>query len=132
MQVKNSVKRKKGQHGLQSKYDISFRRKVAMEYAEGSLTMAQIAQQYGIKRHNVMDWIRKFSSGLAGKENVIPIMTPEEHKELEAVKRQLSAVKQQLDYEQMKNFALETMIDLAKTELGVDVRKNSGAKQPKK
>lgn len=130
MQVFNTNKRKKGQQGLQSKYDISFRRKVALEYREGSLTMSQLAQQYGIKQHNVMDWVRKFSSDLAVKQEAIPIMTPEEKQELDALKRQLSAVKQQLDYEQMKNFALETMIDLAKEELGVDLRKNSGAKQP--
>lgn len=132
MQIFNSAKSRKGQQGLQSKYETSFRRKVAREYLEGDLTMAQVAEKYGIKQHNVMDWIRKFSSDLAAKQEVIPVMTPEEQKELDALKRQLSAVKQQLDYEQMKNFALETMIDLAKTELGVDIRKNSGARQPKK
>jgi hypothetical protein len=30
----------------------------------------------------------------------------------------------------MRNFALETMVDLAKEELGIDLRKNFGAKQP--
>jgi hypothetical protein len=32
----------------------------------------------------------------------------------------------------MRNFALETMADLAKSELGIDIRKNFGAKQPKR
>jgi len=132
MQVFNTTKRKKGQQGLRSKYDTNFRRKVAREYLEGDRTAVQLAEQYGIKQHNVTDWVRKFSSDLAVQQEVIPIMTPEEQKELEALKRQLAAVKEQLDYEQMKNFALETMIDLAKDELGVDLRKNSGAKQPKK
>jgi len=130
MQILNNQKRKKGQLGIQSKYDSGFRRKVAKDYLEGEQTAAQLAQHYGIKRHNIMDWVRKFSSDLAAKQEAIPIMTPEEKQELDALKRQLSAVKQQLDYEQMKNFALETMIDLAKEELGVDLRKNSGAKQP--
>jgi hypothetical protein len=57
-------------------------------------------------------------------------MTPEEKKELDLLKKQNEALKKKLEYEQMKNFALETMIDLAKEELGVDLRKNSGAKQP--
>ena len=35
-------------------------------------------------------------------------------------------------HEQLRNFALETMADLAKTELGIDIRKNFGAKQPGK
>ena len=58
-------------------------------------------------------------------------MTEEEQKELEAIKKQMKALQKQLDYEKMRNFALETMIDLAKNKLGVDVRKNFGAKQPK-
>ena len=40
-------------------------------------------------------------------------------------------LKKKLEYEQLKTFALETMIDLAKSELGIDLRKNSGAKPPK-
>ena len=39
-------------------------------------------------------------------------------------------LKEKLEYEQMRTFALETMIDLSKEKLGVDVRKNFGAKQP--
>lgn len=58
-------------------------------------------------------------------------MNEQEQKDMEALQKQLEALKKKLEYEQTKNFALETMIDLAKTELGIDLRKNSGAKQPK-
>ena len=58
-------------------------------------------------------------------------MTDEEQKERTELQKQLEVLKEKLEYEQMKNFALETMIDLAKSELGVDLKKNSGAKQPK-
>jgi hypothetical protein len=58
-------------------------------------------------------------------------MTVEEQKEVEALKQQIALLNKKLEYEQMKNFALEAMADLAKTELGIDIRKNSGAKQPK-
>ena len=57
-------------------------------------------------------------------------MTEQEKKELDALKKQNDALKKKLEYEQMKNFALETLVDLAKEELGIDLRKNSGAKQP--
>lgn len=57
-------------------------------------------------------------------------MTQEEQKEFETLKKQNEALKKKLEYEQLKTFALETMIDLAKSELGIDLRKNSGAKQP--
>lgn len=57
-------------------------------------------------------------------------MTEKEQRELEVLKNQNQQLKEKLEYEQMRTFALETMIDLAKEKLGVDVRKNFGAKQP--
>jgi len=59
-------------------------------------------------------------------------MTEQEQKSMEALHKQVVALKKKLEYEQMRNLALETMADLAKTELGIDIRKNFGAKQPKK
>src|SRR5438552_17355527 len=111
METTNKLKRKKGQNGRQSKYDISFRRRIAKEYAEGNNTMSQIARQYGLSHHNVSDWVDKFSSDLVIKEEAIITMAPEEKKELDVLKKQNEALKKKLEYEQMKNFALETMID---------------------
>jgi transposase len=130
MQIVNRNKPKKRQNGRQSKYDICFRRRVAREYAEGDRSMTQIAVQYGISKYNVKDWVNKFCCDLAAKEQDIIIMTPEQQQELEQLKKQNAVLQKKLDFEQMRNFALETMIDLAKEELGVDIRKNSGAKQP--
>ena len=111
-------------------YDISFRRKVAMTYKEGDQSMLQVAQQFGLTKHQVKSWVRRYKPEPAvGPLKDIP-MTAEEQKELEVLKKQLGVLKEKLEYEEMKNFALETMIDLAKAELGVDLRKNSGAKQP--
>jgi len=130
MQIVNRTKPKKRQNGRPSKYDISFRRRLAQEYAEGDCSMTQIALQYGVSKYNVKDWFNKFSGDLAAKERDIIVMTPEEQQELEQLKKQNASLQKKLDFEQMRNFALETMIDLAKEELGVDLRKNSGAKQP--
>ena len=58
-------------------------------------------------------------------------MTEQEQKEMSILQKQVEELKKKLEYEQMRNFALETMADLAKTELGIDIRKNYGAKQPK-
>jgi hypothetical protein len=58
-------------------------------------------------------------------------MTEQEQEEMTNLQKQLKSLQDKLQYEQMKNFALETMVDLAKSELGIDLRKNSGAKQPK-
>lgn len=120
---------RKGQKGRVSAYDIVFRRNVAKQYTEGNQSLLEVASQNGVKIHHVKSWVKQFSGELA-EEMVIRPMTEQELKDVEALRKQNDALQKKLKHEQMKNFALETMIDLAKTELGVDIRKNSGAKQP--
>ncbi len=110
---------------------MAFKLKIARHYHEGTSTIEAIARQFGIRHQNVSRWGLEFSSELAA-EPILPVMTEQESKRVEALEQQLAALKKKLEYEEMKTFALETMIDLAKTELGIDLRKNSGAKQPKK
>jgi transposase len=122
-------KGRKGQRGS-SKHDISFRRHVAQTYITGDQSLSQLAQKFGLRAQTISRWAIQFSGELA-EEPITPIMTEEEQKDRELLKKQNEALKKKLEYEQMKNFALETMVDLAKSELGIDLRKNSGAKQPK-
>jgi transposase-like protein len=121
---------KKGQKGRPPKHGISFKRMIAMRYNQGDESLSQIAKEFNIPKVYVSRWAKQFSSELAVEQIVIP-MTEQEEKDYELLKKQNQALKEKLEYEQMRNFALETMVDLAKSELGIDLRKNSGAKQPK-
>lgn len=120
---------RKGQKGRSFKFDLAFRRKVSQDYNSGTESLKQVAARYDINFRNVQRWSKEFSYELSEEETTI-VMTEQEQKELEALKKQNKQLKEKLDYEQMRTFALETMIDLAKEKLGVDVRKNFGAKQP--
>ena len=51
--------------------------------------------------------------------------TPYE-RELEA---KIAKLEQQLDYEQLRTLALDTMIDIAERDLKIPIRKKSGAKR---
>ena len=129
MKISKSSKGRKGQKGRNPKYDISLKRKVAKEYLEGDQSTTQIGQNFNVPHNYVTRWAKEFSSELAEDVNNLP-MTEQEQKDVAALQKQMEALKKKLEYEQMKNFALETMVDLAKSELGIDLRKNSGAKQP--
>lgn len=119
---------RKGQKGRNFKYDLAFRRMVARDYLEGDQSLRQVAERYGVLNQYVHQWSKEFSSELV--DTTEQVMTEQEQKELDALKKQNQLLKEKLEYEQMRTFALETMIDLAKEQLGVDVRKNFGAKQP--
>lgn len=129
MRKQEAAQGRKGQKGRDLKYGLAFRRKVAQDYLNGDESQRQVAARYGIDRSYVHQWSKEFSSELSEEEN-LTVMTEQEQKELDALKKQNKILKDKLDYEQMRTFALETMIDLAKEKLGVDVRKNFGAKQP--
>jgi len=121
---------RKGQKGRISKYDIIFRRQIAKQYNDGDKSIGQVAIENGLTQDQVKGWVKQFSCELA-EDARITAMTEQEQKDLKLLKKQIEALKEKLEYEQMRNFALETMVDLAKSELGIDLRKNSGAKQPK-
>ncbi|WP_302042746.1 hypothetical protein [Rhodocytophaga aerolata] len=50
---------------------------------------------------------------------------------VEELKKQLLEAQAQIDKLQLKNTALETMINIAEKQLNVDIRKKSGSKQSK-
>ena len=119
-------KRQKGR----SRSDAAFMRHVAREYVDGDQSLNQLSKKFNVPNQTISRWGLRYSSELASEVKV-PIMTEQEQNDVKALLEQVSALKKKLEFEQMRNFALETMADLAKTELGIDIRKNFGAKQPK-
>lgn len=124
------TRKRTGTNRSRNEYSVSFKRQVAKQYWENGQSLGEVARQYGVNKVDVSNWKKQFSSQLADGPIAHP-MTEQEKKDMKALQKQLEAVKQQLEYEQMRNFALETMADLAKEQLGIDLRKNFGAKQPR-
>jgi transposase len=130
MKRRQPIKDRERQKGSGYKYDAAFKSKVAKQYLESNLTLTSVGQMFNVSHQNVSTWAQEFSLNHT-KEIIIAPMTEEEQKDVTALKKQIKALEEKLEYEKMKNFALETLADLAKTELGIDIRKNFGAKQPK-
>lgn len=123
-------KGRKCQKGGNQKYDPVVQRKIVREYLAGDLSLNQLGQKYGVDGKRIHEWKKRFNGELA-EEIIFSPMTEQEQKDLKSLQQQVEELKKKLEYEQMRNFAWETMADLAKTELGIDLRKNYGAKQPK-
>jgi transposase len=130
MKKANIINGRKGQRGRPPKHDISFIRNVITRYQTGDQSIYQLAKEFNIPAPYIGRWTKQFSSELATEINISP-MTEQEQRDQAALQKQIEALKKKLEFDEMKIFALETMIDLAKTELGIDIRKNFGAKQPK-
>jgi BMFP domain-containing protein YqiC len=56
-------------------------------------------------------------------------MSAKERTEVKALEKRIGELEKQLERAQMKNVALNTMIDIAETDYKLAIRKKSGSKQ---
>lgn len=108
------------------------RRQIVVEYLEGGKTLQQLSEGYKIPYQSISRWVRSYQDDVKKRNARILIEMTEEQKQYEALKQQNEALKKELEFAQMKSRAMEIILDLAKEEYGIDLRKNSGAKQPEK
>src|ERR1700753_1569945 len=106
--------RGKGKQENGYRHTKAFKLKLARLYFDSSESLVDIARSFNVPHQSISRWAKQYSSELSD-EIIIPPMTAKEKKEVEALQRQLSLLNKKLEYEKMRNFALETMIDLAKT-----------------
>jgi transposase-like protein len=110
------------------KYSIEFKKKIVSDFESGKFSVCQLEKLYGISNTVIYRWIYKFSTFNEQGVRVIEMRdsSSKKMKELEArIKELESAVgrKQiQIDY-------LEKMIDIAKDELDIDIKKNYNTPQ---
>lgn len=111
---------------------------IVTEVMEGRITKEEARYKYDIPGNcSVLYWMRKFS-GITNyrqqpiKEVILDVSNIERQKELEALKVQIEMLKKQLSYEQLRADTFDTMITIAEQEFSINIRKKSGAKQPRK
>lgn len=111
-------------------YEIAFRRWLVRELDAGRMTAGDAIERFNFNPKNagalMRSWRKKYGSDIA---LTLPVMTEKEKQKLEALQKQLKQMAKQLEDAQMKNIALETMIDVAEEQLKIDIRKKSGPKQ---
>ena len=123
---------------LKSKFTMEERIKIAQEFVSSNLSARELNEKYGIRGKNVIPTWRdryllgkyylhksKKSSTFAGEIKTGIVMNDPERQQLE---HQIADLERRLQKEQMKNLALNTLIDVAE-EQGIQIRKKSGAKQ---
>lgn len=105
-------------------YSEDFKREIVSLFEKGSYSVPQLEKLYGICNSIIYQWIYKFSTFNEPGQRVIEmkISSTQKVKELEDRIRELE---RSVGQKQIKIDYLEKMIDLAKTELHIDIKKNS-------
>lgn len=109
---------------------VAHRRWLVREIQAGRMTEGEAKERirshskdpYGLLRV----WMKQYASDIP---LTLPVMTEKERQKLEALQKRLKQTEEALEKAQMKNAALEAMIDLAEEKLRIPIRKKSGPKQ---
>ncbi|KAA6330932.1 hypothetical protein EZS27_020412 [termite gut metagenome] len=118
-------------------YSKEFRERVLTAYYNSSESLAMIAHRFQVKQDTVSSWVYRKNSS-SNQENTITLeasnVMPMKKEKLtpEQMEQRILDLEQDLEQEKMRSVCLNKMIDIAERELKIDIRKKSGAKQPKK
>lgn len=110
------------------RYSVEFKKQIVADFESGDFSVPQLEKLHGVPNSVIYSWIHKFSTFNEKGFRVVEMKDSSSKKmqELEAKNKELEAAlgrKQiQLDY-------LEKMIELAKSELDIDIKKNYSTPQ---
>ena len=119
------------------KYSEEFKRNIVTEFESGSLSVSQISRLYTIAEKSIYRWIYKFSI-FNEKESRIIEMKESSTKKLKELEKKVKELERIVGQKQISIDYLEKMIEIAKDELDIDIKKNystqrsSGSSKTKK
>jgi polyhydroxyalkanoate synthesis regulator phasin len=106
------------------------KRWLVREIEAGRMTKGEaqelIKDMFEYPKNTINNWLHKFASDIT---LTLPVMTEKEKARLEAAHKRIKDLEKSLEDAQMKNAALQTMIDLAEDQFKIAIRKKSGPKQ---
>ncbi len=112
-----------------SKYETSFRRWLVQEIESERMTWQEARTRFKlpyrfdkIYRH----WQKKYADEIIVS---LPLMKAKELSDQKALEARIKELEKQLELAQMKNVALNMMIDIAENDYKLNIRKKSGPKQ---
>lgn len=110
------------------KFTEDFKRKLVKEFEQGTMSVCQMSKLYGIAATQIYDWIYKFSI-FNEKGSRIVEMKDSQTTKLKELEQRVKELEQNVGQKQIKIEFLEKMIDLAKQELNIDIKKNFATPQ---
>ncbi len=103
------------------RFSEAFRKEVVVKIEKGEMTVVDASRLYEVKAQNVKNWLMKF-----GKKEYPPALLVQSHKDVTRLKdleKENKQLKEMLGTQHMKVVYLETLLTLAKEELGADFEK---------
>lgn len=109
-------------------YSEDFKREIVSVFESGKLSVLQLEKLYGISNSLIYNWIYKFSTFNEKGFRVVEMKESNIDK-LKQLEQKVKELEQIVGQKQIKIDYLEKMIDIAKEDLNIDIKKNYNTPQ---
>ena len=109
-------------------YSEEFKKEIVQSFESGQFSVPQLEKLYGIKNSTIYNWIYKFSTFNEKGFRVIEMKESSTNK-LKQLEQKVKELERAVGQKQIKIDYLEKMMDIAKDELNIDIRKNYSTPQ---
>lgn len=104
-------------------FSEDFKRSLVKDFESGRFTVAQLGRLHMIDRQLIYKWIYKYST--TNERGVIMVEKAQSStQKMKDLEKRVAELEQALGQKQMRIDYLEKMIELAQTELDIDIKKN--------
>lgn len=104
-------------------YSVEFKKGIVASFEKGEFSVRQLEKLYGIANSTIYKWIYEFSLFNEKGCRIVEMKSSNQEKLKELLDR-VKELEQMVGQKQMSIEYLEKMIELAKTELDIDIKKN--------
>jgi polyhydroxyalkanoate synthesis regulator phasin len=111
-----------------SRFETSFRRWLVLEIDAGRMSIPEARKRFNLPNrfdNQYKRWQKKYSDEI---HLSLSTMDSKDRVNNEKLEQRIKELEKQLEKAQMKNVALNTLIDIAENELKISIRKKPGAK----
>ena len=113
-----------------NRFDVSFKRWVVSQLDGGHMSPLEIRERFQLSRKYYRTLLRNWQERYSDDLHVsLSFMSSKEKADNKALEKRIKELEKQLEKAQMKNIALNTLIDVAETEFKIPIRKKPGSKQ---
>jgi len=109
-------------------YSEEFKRKIVKDFESGQFSVPQLEKLHNIGNPLLYRWIYKFSTFNEQGSRIIEMKESSSGK-MKSLEQRVKELERMIGQKQIKIDYLEKMIDIAKDELNIDIKKNSNTPQ---
>lgn len=111
-------------------YELSFRRWLISQMDAGNITLDGVRTRFQLHHIYLKRVIKRWQELYSDELHLsLELMSSKDRAEIKKMEERIEELEKKLELAQMKNIALNTMIDIAEADYKLSIRKKSGPKQ---